>query len=92
MSKNWKIALTGAAAIAALSAGTALYAQADKPASGQRSMMHSGTMMGGSGDMKNMMEMMGQMNQMMEGCNKMMQDISSSKGKDQSAPKASSQQ
>lgn len=92
MSKNWKIALTGAAAIVALSTGTALYAQADKPASGQRSMMHGGTMMGGTGDMKNMMEMMGQMNQMMEGCNKMMQDMPSSQGKDAPAPKGSPQQ
>lgn len=91
MTKNWKIALTSAAAIAALSTGTALYAQADKPASGQR-MMHGGTMMGGTGDMKNMMEMMGQMNQMMEGCNKMMQDMPSSKGKDAPAPKGSPQQ
>lgn len=92
MRKNWKLALTGAAAIAALSTGTALYAQADKPPSGQRSMMHGGTMTGGTGDMKNMMEMMGQMNQMMEGCNKMMQDMSSSKGKDTPAPKAAPQQ
>lgn len=67
MSRNWKMMVTGAAAIAALSVGTTLYAQVDKPQT------HGGMMMQGSGGMKNMMDMMGQMNQMMENCNKMMQ-------------------
>jgi hypothetical protein len=73
MSKKWKMVLTGAAAIAALSAGTTLYAQADKPQS------HGG-MMQGSGDMKNMMDMMGQMSSMMENCNKMMEGMKPSGG------------
>ena len=68
MPKNLKTILTFAAVIAALSAGTTLYAQADKPQT-QGGMMH------GSGDMKSMMHMMGQMNQMMESCNKMMQGM-----------------
>lgn len=70
MSKKWKAILTGAATIAALSAGTTLYAQAEKQQT-HESMMH------GSGDMKNMM---GQMNQMMESCNKMMQGMSAPGG------------
>ena len=73
MSKKWMTILTGAAAIAALSAGTTLYAQADKPPT------HGG-MMHGSGDMKDMMHMMGQMNQMMESCNKMMQGMTAPGG------------
>ena len=73
MTKKWKLTLTGMAAIAALSAGTTLYAQADKPQT------HGG-MMHGSGDMKNMMDMMGQMNQMMESCNKMMQGMTAPGG------------
>ena len=75
MSKNWKMMLTGAAAIAAFSAGTTLYAQADKPQT-HDDMIH------GSGDMKSMMGMMGQMNQMMESCNKMMLDTKTSQGTD----------
>ena len=82
MSTKWKMVASGVAAIAALSSGTALYAQADKPQAGGGMMMH------GSGDMKNMMDMMGQMNQMMESCNKMMQDMSSTKGTDRPAAKS----
>ena len=84
MNTKWKMVATGVAAIAALSTGTALYAQADKPQAGGGMMMH------GSGD-KNMMDMMGQMNQMMESCNKMMQDMSSSKGSDKPAAKSAPQ-
>lgn len=79
---KWKIVAAGVAAIAALSTGTALYAQADKPQAAGGMMMHE------SSDMKNMMDMMGQMNQMMESCNKMMQDTSSSTGADQPAGKS----
>lgn len=81
MSTKWKMLAIGVATIAALSTGSALYAQADKPQAGA-GMMH------GSGDMKSMMDMMGQMNQMMESCNKMMQHMNSSKGTDRPTGKS----
>ena len=86
MSINWKAVAAGVATIAALSTGTALHAQADKPeTSGGMMMRH------GSSDMKDMTDMMGQMSRMMESCNKMMQDMSSSKGAEKPATKAAPQ-
>lgn len=82
MSTKWKMLATGVATIAALSTGTALYAQAGKAQAGAGMMMHE------SGDMKSMMDMMGQMNQMMESCNKMMQNMNSSKGTDRPTGKS----
>lgn len=84
MGKTWKLVFTGAATIAALSTGGALYAQPEKLQSG------AGTMQG-SGQMKGMMNMMGQMNQMMEGCNKMMQDMNAHQSTDKPADKPSSE-
>ena len=76
MRRNWKIVVTTTAALAALGAGSALYAQG-KPATSpsERTMMQ-----GGHGDMGGMMNMMGQMSQMMEGCNNMMKSMNQGSG------------